>query len=180
MYEALRYRDWLTTLVNTPGPTYKNVCNMMFDQEFLVLVAGDENRVEDGYAMRDEFVDTTGVVQDYDRQVRTLYHGPNVLEVVVGLARRISNMDYDPEWPDKTGQWFHVMCENLGLQTFPDYSWVASDRIVVNMKLRNLVERRYDKNGRGGLFPLKVASEDQTKVQIWTQMNTWYATYAME
>jgi hypothetical protein len=40
----------------------------------------------------------------------------------------------------------------------------------VNQILTNLVERTYQKNGKGGLFPLKQPAKDQRRVEIWYQM----------
>ena len=39
--------------------------------------------------------------------------------------------------------------------------------------LDGFINRQYEANGEGGLFPLKGVCEDQREVEIWYQMNAY-------
>jgi hypothetical protein len=60
---------------------------------------------------------------------------------------------------------------NLGLE---EYRHVArSDRRVIEDILDIFVERKYDPNGYGGLFPLRCPKHDQREIEIWYQFNEY-------
>ena len=87
-------------------------------------------------------------------------------------------MDYETADPvyeqDNTAVLFWEMIDNLGLIGYDDASYAdVRNRIRVSDILNNLIRRRYHRNGRGGLFPLKRPSCDQRKVEIWYQMNAY-------
>lgn len=65
---------------------------------------------------------------------------------------------------------WHLM-DNVGLRIS---DWDYEERRMhgyVDQVLQALNNRTYDKDGRGGLFPLHDPGVDQTKVEIWYQMN---------
>jgi hypothetical protein len=43
----------------------------------------------------------------------------------------------------------------------------------VEIILEDLIWRTYRPNGQGGFFPLKNPQEDQTKIEIWYQLNEY-------
>jgi hypothetical protein len=55
-----------------------------------------------------------------------------------------------------------------------------TDEDVAKIKniLDTLVWRTYQPDGRGGFFPLNHPEEDQTKVEIWYQMNKYVIEHA--
>ena len=68
------------------------------------------------------------------------------------------------------------MLENLGLDGLSDDNWVYpdSDFRVKDIIIR-MLDRTYTRNGFGGLFPLTDGRcEDQRKIEIWKQMNTYF------
>jgi hypothetical protein len=90
-----------------------------------------------------------------------------VLEVLIALSRRVAwTTDRSPEF------WAWQLLENLKLTK-------ASDPLVrrkaerVEEILEALIWRTYDFNGLGGFFPLTYPQDDQTKREIWDQMNAY-------
>ena len=47
------------------------------------------------------------------------------------------------------------------------------DRGYVDSVLKRLVERRYERDGRGGLFTVSNSRRDMRSIDIWYQM-CWY------
>lgn len=164
------YFQWLCGLVNLDRG-YWILARKLHDKEFYWTVPNDDNRASDGQKLRDIFEDET-LYSDYS----CLSGGCSVLEMLIGLAIRIEDILYDPDNSEclKAHDAFWEMLENLGLEDFDDmnYSRLNED-CEVDEILLNLLERTYDRSGRGGLFPLKKAREDQRRVEIWYQMSTY-------
>lgn len=101
------------------------------------------------------------------KEVRTC----SVLEMMVALAIRCeeSIMD-DPNMGDRTGQWFWGMVVNLGLGSMTDAFY---DEQVVDDILARFLNRKYEPDGKGGLFTVRHCEQDLRKVEIWHQL-CWY------
>jgi len=67
-------------------------------------------------------------------------------------------------------QWFWLMIFNLGLNDMMDTTF---DREKVGKIIDVFLERKYEKDGKGGLFIVKNRVEDLRNVEIWYQMQ-WY------
>jgi hypothetical protein len=156
-----KYFIWLCEQIHLEESVRHNhigMFSLLHQKEFIWLVPHDDNRVADGYALRDEFM--KGVHHAFP-------FGVSTLEVLVGLSRRVAfQTEGEPEW------WAWKLIENLGLDKFEGNDFdVFKDE--VNEILDNLIYRRYKPNGEGGFFPLPNTDEDQTKVEIWKQMSTY-------
>lgn len=125
----------------------------MHDEEFIWLVPNDDNRIADGLDVRREYF-------HHSQHMR----GCSVLEVIIGLSRRISFMVGDnPE------DWAWQLISNLGLHRMSGHiGRTRSDQI--EEILQRLIWRTYERNGQGGFFPLTSPREDQRKIEIWYQM----------
>jgi hypothetical protein len=156
------YFNWLCAKVlylevYSPSTTFWNLFRRLYQTEFVWLLVGDDNRVEDGLELRDEFLMESGFSADADWR----HSGCSVFEVLVAFARRAEFQTRRPiSW------WFWRFLENLGLSEQND---AAFDIHLVDDILYTFVWRGYDELGNGGLFPLSEARQDQTKVQIWYQ-----------
>ena len=95
----------------------------------------------------------------------------SVLEMILALAIRTEEqiMD-DPHYGDRTQQWFWGMLSNIGISSMSDDNY---DEQYVNEKVYRLLERRYEPNGKGGLFYIRDCDTDLRDVEIWTQL-CWY------
>jgi hypothetical protein len=98
--------------------------------------------------------------------------GPcSVLEMMVAIAIYCEEhvMD-DPDYGDRTGQWFWGMISNLGLGAMHDENF---DRRDVENKITRFLDRQYDPDGKGGLFRIRNCEHDLRKVEIFYQL-CWY------
>lgn len=159
------YFNWLYTKVAsvecpTPSLTHWTLLNFLHSTEFVWLVSGDDNRVEDGLDLRREFYK---VVQlELDEELSWYNLGCSVLEMLISFARRA-----EFQTTISTREWFWIFLENLGLSDLND----AADDIVLkaNESLDIFIWRAYDSSGHGGLFPIKNTRHDQRKIEIWYQ-----------
>jgi hypothetical protein len=163
------YLEWLSGQVRNShrqqkDKTYWDLMNLLFDKEFVWLIANDDNRVADGLDLRTEFqtqiLHTNLWIELWDR-------GCSVLEVIVALSRRLAfATDGIPEF------WAWSLIDNLGFSKMYDpISRVKANRI--DEALEKLIYRLYDSDGSGGFFPLAFPMKDQTQVEIWYQMNAY-------
>lgn len=143
--------------------TYSFLFKELFKTEFKWSLDRDENRAADGEELRRQFEeDTGGVTDDYDPC--------NMLEMLVALSLRCENDIMGTQGEDNTRQWFWDMLDNMGLDYYDNSRWNPS---AVQRILNNVIFRRYDWNGNGGMFPLKNPPGDQRRVEIWYQMGSW-------
>ena len=163
------YFKWLVAQVaniRLKNPTLTNwyVLEHLFKAEFVWRIRNDDNRVEDGKELRSEFLEAHPDVQA-DRD--WLGQGCSFLEMLIALSRRLT---FQTEGISPA-EWFWHLLENANLRISDrDYE---SGRLgmFVNQVLQMLNNRTYDRNGRGGLFPLRDTEVDQTRVELWYQMN---------
>lgn len=149
---------------------YICILKRMYEYDFYYYVPMDQNRVVDVIDhLRTPFWGDDGMYQI----------GPvKVLEVLVALAMRIEEHIEDDSMPT-CPEIFHEMLENLGLLQYSD-DVLTGPRSVrslakVNGIIHDFVKRKYDSNGRGGIFPLvdPPFESDLREVDLWYQA-MWY------
>jgi hypothetical protein len=161
------YLSWLYSQVGdvkerNRSRTYWNLFHQMYEIEFIWLVPNDDNRVEDGRGLRHEWATESRIFPD----PTWLARGCSFLEMLVALSRRLA---FEAEGHAET--WFWHLIKNLGLQNCTDRSQYDHDE--VDERINTVIWRTYDRNGRGGLFPLRYARKDQRNVEIWYQMSAY-------
>ena len=169
------YFKWLFDLVCTnrfsEHISYKKLLMHLHTIEFRYKLPADWNRFEDGRDLRRRYA----LMNGYGRNPETItdaLDGPcSVLEMMVALAVRCeeSIMD-DPQYGNRTSQWFWGMITNLGLGSMVDDRF---DRKRVDEAIQVFLDRKYEPNGKGGLFTIRNAPRDLRRVEIWTQL-CWY------
>lgn len=162
-----RYLTWLYSQVSsvrtrTGSKTYWNLFRQLFQIEFVWFVPNDDNRAEDGRALRAEWTAEEDVLVDHE----WLSLGCNFLELLIGLARRL-----DFETDGGVSEWFWQLIHNLGLTGFTDERYFQAEE--VQDITHRVMFRSYDRDGNGGLFPLRCASKDQRRVEIWYQLSEY-------
>ncbi len=150
--------------------SYNRLLQKLYSMDFTYGIPMDGNRAEDGVDLRYRF----GEEKEYDDAVIAAYLDDfpcSVLEMMVALAIRCEEhiMD-DPEIGNRTGQWFWNMIVNLGLGIMNDSNF---DEEFVDEVINKFLNRKYEKNGRGGLFTVKNHRRDLRQAEIWYQM-CWY------
>lgn len=76
----------------------------------------------------------------------------------------------DPRIGNRTGQWFWGMITNLGLGSITDDQF---DKRYVDTVVTTFLSRKYERNGKGGLFTIRGCNRDLRKIDIWKQL-CWY------
>lgn len=159
------YFNWLKKQIRIPTQrssdqrlTYNELFTIMHDREFVWTVPNDDNRIEDGFELRAEFCGGAD---------HSLHFGVSFLEVLVGLSRRVA---WTAEGVARNWAWQLIV--NIGLDKMCDpLTTNKRNRIIDTLDV--LIWRQYDRNGKGGFFPLANPVEDQTKVEIWYQMHAF-------
>ena len=167
-----RYFHWMCQLVSmqrySKGHSYHKLLRFLHSVDFYYTIPMDGNREADGIDLRYRF----GYENSYEESMIAGYldnRSCSVLEMMIALAIRCEeNIMDDPDIGDRTGQWFWDMVENLGLSDMDDAKY---DEAYVNTVIKRFLDRRYKKNGEGGLFTIyRSAGRDMRSVEIWYQM----------
>ena len=165
------YFEWLWNFTKCRGHSQnRKIITLLHNIEFRYSIPMDANREEDGIDLRYRFITEVGIPKNY-QEVYAYLDGPcSVLEMMIALAIRCeeSIMD-DPDIGDRTSEWFWLMMKNLGLDYMSDRKF---DRDIAEEKISIFLDRRYKRNGEGGLFVVN-GRRYLRKVEIWYQM-CWY------
>ena len=74
----------------------------------------------------------------------------------------------------RTGYYFGVLIRNLKLNKLTDENWdILNGDFFVEDAVFRVINRQFDYDGKGGLFPLRHPNEDQRCDEIWYQMHAW-------
>lgn len=159
------YFNWLCAKViynmnPTPSLTYWTLLRTLQNTEFVWILAGDDNRAEDGLELRVEFIFEAETPDDPEWR---RFPPCSVLEMLIAFSRRAEFMT-----GQKAKDWFWEFIDNLGLIECTDGSGVTPDEI--GEILDRFIWRTYESNGYGGLFPLDSRNgDDEREVEIWYQ-----------
>lgn len=162
------YYNWLIDFVELED--HSRLASQLYKIDFYSIVPNDENRAEDGKKLRmifhaeNDYIDY-GALDDYPC---------SMLEMLIAISIRMEAILSDPDKDDRTVDWFWELLTNIGLDKFEDYRYekLGGDE-EVNTIVENILERRYSRTGKGGLFPLNCVKKDQRKVELWYQMSTY-------
>lgn len=169
-YIRNEYFEWMYNLISSDKhvgyKSYRKLMMFLHNTEFRYSIPKDENRSFDGVDLRYRFTHFTR------KDVRDSLDGPcSVLEMMIALAIRCEeNIMDNPDVGDRTAQWFWGMIVSLGLGAMSDDRF---DREVAGEIIERFLDRKYEANGKGGLFTIKHCKRDLRKVEIWYQL-CWY------
>jgi hypothetical protein len=154
------YYEWLIDQIEIPnGKSYRDLFELMHNLEFVWTVPNDDNRVQDGLDLRSEFAN--------GKVANLRLAGVTFLEVLIALSRRLAfTAGGEPE------PWAWRLIKNLRLHKSSDPLTNGRGNRARDI-LDAVIWRTYERSGRGGFFPLRNTLEDQTKVEIWYQMNAY-------
>lgn len=173
-----RYFEWMYDKV-VRGPlrhtkSYRKLFTYLHGVDFNYILDMDGNRAEDGVDLRYRFA----YEQDVDSRLVASYldNRPcSVLEMMVALAIRCEeDIANDPEIGDRTNEWFWVMIGNLGLKYADD---ICYDEKQTAMIVDKFLNRKYARNGKGGLFCIPGIDKDLRSVEIWYQAMWYFDTF---
>lgn len=167
------YYEWLYSQVCSPktlspSRTYYKLTDVLFTTRFEWFVPNDDNRADEGRELRFEFLDAFQIDENDPFWISL---DCSIFEVLIALSRTLAF-----ELGGTAREWFWEMLGNLELDQFTDSNWFESaSKEEVDYILRRLMDRTYDPDGKGGLFPLKNPGGDQRAIEIWYQLNAYAA-----
>ena len=171
------YFQWLCekVLINKGDDSYYILANTLHHKEFTQFVPNDENRAADGIELRKDYAREETETDLEERAVLDILSGPcTVFEMLIALAERISFILSETRESDTTAERFWEMIDNIGLGEMSDGVYSEKGGAArVNHVIDILLNRKYDRRGRGGLFPLRKSKEDQRRVELWYQMSAY-------
>ncbi len=158
------YFEWLVRKVSGDEQSIDFLYELHL-YEFIPILDMDINRLDDGLYLRREF----GL--DYGYEGFSMSDRPcSFLEFMVGLASRMNELTQEIEEPPKIDRWFWELIVNLELPE-DHRNW----RIELPNIIDRVINREYNFDGSGGLFPLEDPETDQRELEIWYQMNQYLA-----
>lgn len=166
------YFDWLSKIVCenrfSKQISYKKLLMRLHNIPFRYSIPRDKNRAKDGEELRYRFAIENGY-NLRQKDILNALDGPcSVLEMLVALSVRCEeNIMDDPRMGNRTGQWFWGMITNLGLGAMSDNRF---DKKIVDNAIKRFLDRKYEPDGRGGLFTVRNSDCDLRTIEIWYQL----------
>lgn len=167
-----KYLTWLYSQVaevrtRKSSKTYWNLLRRLYCTEFAWFVPNDDNRAEDGRALRVEWAAEQNIEADHN----WLTLGCSFLEMLIGLSRRL-----EFETGSIAEYWFWRLINNLGLSECNDRNYCEE---YVDEVANRVIWRTYEKDGNGGLFPLYQTERNQRRVELWYQLSEYLSQEGM-
>ena len=160
------YVSWILREIGGYYPRHQRLIRYLHEIPFKYSIPRDRNRAGDALFFRANFLDEIG-----SDNARKIENDPcSVLEVLASLAIRIDNEyvgDPSESRPDKL---FWEMICNLKLDQFDDRHFYPDE---IDELVSKWLNRDFDYDGRGSIFPLRQPKRDQRDVEIWVQMNDY-------
>lgn len=150
---------------------YKELLWLLFTYDFTWTIENDANRAAKGINLRYEYLQRG----DYSKRPCS------VLEMLIALAHDWEHeITYDFQKGDRSALWFWVMLENLGLldpPVFHQKSGEPPENLVNHQIFGEIIGgwlgREFREDGVGSPFPLKFPPDNQKKVEIWQQLQSY-------
>lgn len=164
------YYQWLKSQVEFLDfpETYDRLFMALNKKIFSYKHPMDKNRASEALELRDEYRKEVG-----KRAPSPNIAPPSVLELLVSIAKRMNYIcaSFDE---DRTKELFWRLLANLDLSRMSDpyYEQFGGDSRV-DIILNTFLERTYEADGRGGLFPMAKPRQNQREVELWYQMNQY-------
>ena len=161
-----RYYIWLLDKVNfDKHQDMSKLLQYLHNKEYTWDIWTDEDRAEDGFALRRLFEKETDYL-DYS----PLEKPCSVLEMLVAFADRIDKDVMDEEYG--LPYWFWIMIENLGLIECTDEVFEAKK---VNSVLDNWLNGLTKNDFKSGIFTVKSGKKSEDSTDEWFRMQKWIA-----
>lgn len=167
------YLNWLQTIGGADNNAFGNGYCCLFATlhqiPFNIIIERDNNRLSDAINLRESFKDDTNYAL-YD----CIDNMPvSFLEILISLALRMEFIISASEDINETAKWVWVLLNNLNLIWFDDLTWDDNKEMEVIFIAQRVINRTYEPNGQGSMFPLKDSKDDMRNVELWYQMNAY-------
>ncbi len=161
------YFEWMFDMVCgdrfAKEVSYRKLLTYLHETEFVSLFPRDENRAEEGMALRFRFA----ILYGYEDDLHYLDNPCSMLEMILALAIHCEDIVEDVSYGDRTSQWFWNMITSLGLGAMYDARF---DEQYTEEIVARFLNREYEPNGKGGLFTIKKFDRDMREMEIWHQL----------
>ena len=168
------YVYYLYRIVQNGGENHRKLCVELFKNRFFITRSApkrDVDREKDGLELRKEWSNDS-----LDGEFHII--PCTILEMIIGISKRMSEQLMDEDGEDKTAQYFWEIIGNLGLDCWDDdnFGWetgLAQKKIAKTCEI--LCKRQYNPDGTGGgMFPMPgLLGINQKKMEIWYQMQDY-------
>ena len=163
------YFKFLCDLTGTKSKNYIYLLQYLHNVEFYSLVPNDDNRSSDGEQLRDRYLS-----EEYNGDNTVPTRPCSMLEMLIGLSFRLEFELLGGRYEKPASHWFWVLLDNLDILWATDEMMKSATNVrKVMLAVESFLNRRYDTDGNGGLFPLTSPEKDQRRVEIWYQMSAW-------
>lgn len=170
-----QYFEWLFNIVCglrfAESISFRKLIVHLHNTEFRYSIPNDASRAHGGENLRHRFA-ASQMPDIPEYEILDILGGPcSVFEMMVALAIYTEeHLMTNPQIGDRTGQWFWNMVVNLGLGDQMDNRF---NKRYVEDTLQRFLDRKYEPNGKGGLFTIRNCGHDLRKVDIFRQL-CWY------
>ena len=162
-----RYFKWMVSLIfNDTICDYSELLGVLDDIPFRYVLEMDKNREMDGVALRYRFGYENGISGDDISEA--MGNIPcSVFEMMTALCLRCAEQIIDDDISEYMERMFCDMLRSLGID---EQTNGRVDILEVRRITDEFLDRKYCRNGRGGLFTISYPGHDMRKVEIWYQM----------
>ena len=164
------YFLWLCHLVSADMTRYSELLWNLYDMDFVWVLDIDASRSIDGLDLRKEYFD----LFPEEDWVMLMEKSCSVFEMLIALSRRIDGVLGDVNTGDRTRVWFWEMIRNLGLKSYSnirlEYDETGEELIDIQIILSRWMNREFDEDGKGSVFPIKEPMHNQRERSIVYQM----------
>lgn len=174
MRESYRddYFQWLKSLVGDvhEGKSYLILLRMLHNREFYWVVPLDENRAEDGKALRIAY---SRQFPEEENDIMEALIGPcSMLEFLIGMAERMD----DDLWNgrNRTDKWFWELICNVKFDKMDDENFdIMGGATYFDVKIDKIARKNYSKTGNAQLFPSFKTSKSRHLREFWVEMTDY-------
>lgn len=188
MDTEFQYFEWLIESIDPEhkiGDFYRPVYEILYSTDFrwFKKYSDDENRAKDGIYLRNDFKDSSRKFRDDLRKEFSAidYDGGDVqkehwyyakpascMEVLISIGRRIEYNYLAIPGEENVPKWFWIFVTNLGLGV---NNRMISNQNYIHHRIQKWLNRRYERNGEGGIFVTNSSRFDMPKLSLREQMN---------
>lgn len=176
------YFRWLCKLIKDGKPdedkTYRKLLRELDSIPYFGFVGNDQDRGDHGLQLRYLWIDSVWTkypdlhIEDFDKAFDD--RDCSFLEMLIALCTKAEDQTEGFVEEDSVGYWFWTIMENLNLGYLNDdvFDYV-NGRDKVDETIDIVLNREYNFDGSGGMFPLRKTVVDQRKIEIWYQLSAY-------
>lgn len=157
---------------------YKLVLEDLYLKDYRWTLEMDENLAGWGLYLRERYIDESPTGRRYAKIYGESDKKCSVLEMMVALCINMEDkIASNEDFGDRTSEWFWGMMSCLGLDIYDNDHYFEDE---IDEILENFLDRKVQKDGKGGLFPQKVGRQKCQKTKNFWEQATNYLSEVLE